>query len=257
MFSEVFLGILEQPIPQFAFAGNVLVTASGEPYTFGQACEPLRRAWSVPEKLSFPPELIAAAQANDEEALETLAVRITGQVLVFVRAARNRGHYTFVAERSVIGEQDIVQDVCIKVFTNLAACDTARFGGWLRKIIENHLISVGRWREAQLRDHRRTKSLDEPLPGSESDTDQRTLRDMQVGSDGVEEIACSERSGQAQLFIDSIENPKHREIVVLHYFEGFTHEQIAQMTGMSPGGVGAALSRAMKRMQRSVQRIGL
>jgi RNA polymerase sigma factor (sigma-70 family) len=211
----------------------------------------------TPENLKFPPELIAAAQSGNDDALETLAIRITGQVLVFVHAARGRGHYRFVGEKTVLTERDIVQDVWMKVLANLDKCDPTRFGGWLRRIVENHLISLCRWREAQLRDHRRTKSLQDPLPGADSETDQRTLLDMQVVSDGVEEVERSERAGCARMFIECIENSDHRKMVRLYYFEGYTQQEIAEIVGMSPGGVAAALSRAVKTMQKSIPRIGL
>jgi len=239
--------------------GNILVTPPDGLYTFAKACTLLRKAWFVPkapENLKFPPELIAAAQTGDDEALETLAIRITGQVLVFVRTARSRGHYTFVGEKTVLSEKDIVQDVWLKVLANLTKCEPARFGGWLRRIIENHLISVCRWREAKLRDHRRTKSLQDPLPGTDPDTDQRTLLDTQTVSNGAEEVERSERAGQALLFIACIENPEHRKMVRLHYFEGYTQQEVAELVGMSPGGVAAALSRAVKTMQKSIPRIG-
>ena len=67
----------------------------------------------MPEALEFPRELIDAAREGNDQALETLAVRVVGTVVIFVRAAHRKGHYTFLEE------DDVVQDIWIKVQTRL------------------------------------------------------------------------------------------------------------------------------------------
>ena len=48
--------------------------------------------------------------------------------------------------------------------------------------------------------------------------------------------------------------PRTGEVFALHYFEGYTNAQIAEMLDLSPGGVGVTLHRARTQLQGEISR---
>ena len=48
--------------------------------------------------------------------------------------------------------------------------------------------------------------------------------------------------------------PRTGEVFALHYFEGYSNSQIAEMLDLSPGGVGVTLHRARTQLQQEISR---
>jgi RNA polymerase sigma-70 factor (ECF subfamily) len=48
-------------------------------------------------------------------------------------------------------------------------------------------------------------------------------------------------------------SPKLRAAVVLHYYEGFTREEVAGVLGIPPGTVASRIAKAMLLMRRTVE----
>lgn len=196
------------------------------------------------KKLEFPRDLIESAMSGDVESLNTLAERVIATVVLFVRAAKSNGHYRFLEE------EDVVQDVWVKVDSSLHAYHGGSFKAWLRSIVSHHLVSQLRHHTRQREDRTRTESLQQPLPGTDSDASERILLDVQIGSDGAKAIDSFDILTRAEEFIAGIENVKHRQIAELFYLKGYKYHEISEeIPGIGPGGIGATLNRIRKNLR--------
>jgi RNA polymerase sigma-70 factor (ECF subfamily) len=131
--------------------------------------------------------------------------------------------------------RDLTQTVFLKAFRNLRAVDPARpFAPWLYRIAHNeaanHLRSRARRPESGLEPDHWAR-----LPAAEGN-------DPEANRLEAEEQAAL-RSALAQLA------PRQREVVMLHYFEDKSYEEIAEILAMPLGTVGTLMHRARRRLR--------
>jgi RNA polymerase sigma-70 factor (ECF subfamily) len=193
----------------------------------------------APQSISLSLDTPASARdASDSEA--ALIERARRDRAAF--AELYRCHYaaigSYLLRRS--GDAHATEDMLSETF--LAALrglkryrgDGAPFRHWLYRIATN---VANRW----ARKHRaQFDALDDPL----AVIDERSLGDT--------DLAVDVRLQRAVLALA----PKHQAVLVLHYVEGLSVEQVARVLGCRPGTVKSRMSRARDALAARLQRRG-
>jgi RNA polymerase sigma-70 factor (ECF subfamily) len=138
------------------------------------------------------------------------------------------------------GAVDATQDSFIKAYRAIGRCWGGSFKAWLLRIVTNTCYDSLR---ARKRHWSHCSSLDDMLERPESAT---LMRDR---SAGPQEQA--ESSELRQMLHDAIGSlpAEQRTVVLLYDVEGFSYEEIAQVTGMPMGTVKSRLNRARARLR--------
>ncbi|MDR3571672.1 MAG: RNA polymerase sigma factor [Candidatus Pacebacteria bacterium] len=171
--------------------------------------------------------LAAQLQVGDQGALATLMERYTKKLLRY-------GH-RFLASDDEVG--DIVQDVFVTVYQNIRDFDsTRRFSPWIYRIAHNAFVDALR---------KRAKG---PIYGLDFDrvVPHPVYEDPDEGEKEREEMRVLLEKHLEELA------PQYREIVDLHYFEGFKYQEIADILHIPVGTVGIRLSRAKQRLKKTM-----
>ncbi len=121
--------------------------------------------------------------------------------------------------------EDAVQDAFVR-FLEKAPAELENPNAWLMRVLINGCKSRLRlgWRQVT--------ALPDTLPAPESPGQQEELEELW------------------QL------NPEERTSIHLFYYEGYSTEEIAQMTGVAPGTVRSRLSRARERLKKLLSDAG-
>ncbi|HEV3245377.1 MAG TPA: RNA polymerase sigma factor [Candidatus Paceibacterota bacterium] len=171
-------------------------------------------------------ELARRLQADDHQALETLMQRYTAKLMRYGRR--------FLASGDDVG--DVVQDVFVAVYQNIRDFDpTRRFSPWIYRIAHNAFVDVLR------------KQAKGPVYGLDFDR----FVPHPIYEDPVEdEKEKEEMRVLLEKHLDELP-PSSREIIDLHYFEGFKYQEIADILHIPIGTVGIRLSRAKRRLKEA------
>jgi RNA polymerase sigma-70 factor, ECF subfamily len=167
-------------------------------------------------------DLVRRAQAGDVGAFEGLYRAHAGPILALCRRM----------VRDETDARELVQDVFVRAWERLTSFKSQSvFGTWLHRLAVN--VVLERLRAAKRDAARHVADDDEAVFGSHS-----TAVDMDTRMD-LETALASLPQGA-------------RTVFVLHDMEGYSHDEIAQMTGIAAGTARAQLWRArralMKRM---------
>ena len=135
----------------------------------------------------------------------------------------------------VLFDYHMAEDAAQEAFA-LACRDLSRlrqadkFAGWLKAICRRVASRLGKTRPRH------------PLP-----------------ADVASPISASSGDNRASLVRQSVERlpERAREVILLHYFSGLTHEQIAVLLDTSPQAVHGRLIRARRKMAEDLRRNGL
>ncbi len=155
-------------------------------------------------------ELVAAALAGDTEAFAELV-------------KRNRARVEAVVER-MVGEEaeDLVQEALLRAYLGLSQLrDPTRFGAWLCGIAVN--LAKMRLRRRALETRRSAG------PVLEEGFEERVL--LRLVRDAVDVLP-----------------PGQRQVVLMHYVDDLSCEEIASLLGSSPGAVRVRLHRARQQL---------
>jgi RNA polymerase sigma-70 factor (ECF subfamily) len=174
-------------------------------------------------------QIAAAVQAGDAEAFGELIRRYEGKL---VRYARR-----FLSTEPDI--TDLVQDVFVKAYTNLQSFDSARrFSPWLYRIAHNTFINELKRRERHGYNLFDADLILPQLPATETaDEDALTA-----------ELTAELAAGVAALSL------KYREVVVLHYYEHLSYQEISDVLQIPPSAVGVRLNRARAKLKEYYER---
>jgi RNA polymerase sigma-70 factor (ECF subfamily) len=169
-------------------------------------------------------ELVRRAQAGDDAAFEALYASAAGRVFaVLLRTCADRE----MAER-------LTQDTFILAWRRLATFrGQSRFTSWLHRIAVNVMLQDGRATERRVA--RVTTADDVVLHGAPA-------------RDGGTELRLDLERAIASL------PPGARTALVLHDVEGYTHDEIADMTGLATGTIKSQLHRARRLLQERLDR---
>ena len=135
--------------------------------------------------------------------------------------------------RRLVGDPDlaadVAQEVWIQIFRALPSYrGDAQFGTWAHRIAVNRTLNALR----------------------------RVRRLSQMESEIEEDSASVEHEGDRSLLMQTIEEaaaklaPGARAVFVLHDVEGYTHEEIAESLGITPGGSKSQLFKARAKLRR-------
>ncbi|NNG15917.1 MAG: RNA polymerase sigma factor [Gemmatimonadales bacterium] len=164
------------------------------------------------------PALVARVQSGDLDAFEPL---YRGHVdRVYALCLRMVGH----PERA----RELTQDVFVRCWERIGSFrGESAFGTWLHRVAVNLVL------EQQRRERRREARVE-------------VRADLEELSGG----AITSTPGHRLDLEDAIRAlpPKARQVFVLHDIEGYTHEEIAALTGSAPGTMRAHLHRARKQL---------
>ena len=133
---------------------------------------------------------------------------------------------------------DIVQDIFVTAFRSLASFKgEAAFSTWLYRIAVN--TSIKQMKKTKLR---QAASIDDPLSG---------LCEILVSSNGDAPQDAAERKERGEAVRRAVLtlSDKHRAVVVLHYFQELSCDEIAEIAGCSVGTVWSRLHYACRKLQ--------
>ncbi len=175
---------------------------------------------------------------GDTDAYATLVVRHEGRVRAI--AARILG-----AQATRDDIDDLSQDIFVQAWRALPRFRAdAKFSTWLHRLATNiaikqwHKRKRGAWLSA-------TPDLPEPV--------QAGLRD---DAPGPSTVAQTRAQGHAlRAAIDALPE-KQRTVVLLHYFEDYACEEVAQMVGCSVGTVWSRLHYACRKLRGTLAWLG-
>lgn len=129
---------------------------------------------------------------------------------------------------------EVVNDGFLKVFTKLEMYNTGKsFKGWLRRIMINS--SIDHYRKEQKHqgmDDIESQNITSPMPSA------------------VENISYDEVIKQIQSL-----TPAYRAVFNLYAIDGYTHQEIGDMLGISTGTSKSNLSRARKQLQNALTKL--
>ncbi|UCC67127.1 MAG: sigma-70 family RNA polymerase sigma factor [Armatimonadota bacterium] len=167
-------------------------------------------------------ELVARARGGDLDAFDHLVMRHRSRLYALAR------HITGEFE----GAQDVVQEAFVNAFRSLGALrDGERLGQWLNTIVRRESM---RWRENGRRDARSV----------ELDRIQAVIGGGWAMPAVLPDVISSIHEALSAL------SARDRRVMVLHYLEGYTCEEIAGKVGLSVGGVKRILHDSRRKVRR-------
>lgn len=169
-------------------------------------------------------QIAAAVQTGDVEAFGELMERYEVKLWRYGRK--------FLAREEDIG--DLVQDVFIKVYEHIQSFDTSlRFSPWIYRIAHNVFVN-----ELKRKSRYTFASFDPDvilpfIPAKES-TD-----DLALGNELKEEM---------EAYVGELA-AKYREVIVLHYFEHLSYQEISDVLQVPVSTVGVRILRAREKLK--------
>lgn len=180
----------------------------------------------------MPDEGVAAHGAESHAAVAELIHRYEKKLDAYIRRRSNC---------SQKDREDILQNVFIKMYTNIREFDTSLlFSSWIYRIAHNEMID---W----YRKHgtRRTVSLE-----ADEGLFAKIAADIDVEHTArVHELQAAVRTAVADLPDD------YREILMLRYFEEKSYDEIADILKLPPGTVAIRINRAKKKLAEPLAHI--
>jgi RNA polymerase sigma-70 factor, ECF subfamily len=168
--------------------------------------------------------LAVAVQQSDAGAFDELMRRYEERLIRYGKRFLARGEDI----------EDAVQDVFLKAYVNIQSYDPSyRFSPWIYRIAHNTFANV-------LREHSRRSfaffdfdTLISPLTFSSEEETERTRSELKT------------------LLESELQNlpPKYREVLVLHYFEELSYDEIAEVLHIPKGTVGVRLKRGREALK--------
>jgi RNA polymerase sigma-70 factor (ECF subfamily) len=132
--------------------------------------------------------------------------------------------------------QDVLQDVFIKVYTNLRSFDDGlKFSSWIYRITRNHVISL----------HRRAKAR----PQAVYDPDELLLNSLASSFDIQDELDNDLLRERFNAVLNKIDR-KYREVIVLQYFEEKSYREMSDILQKPEGTIATLVNRAKKQVKK-------
>jgi RNA polymerase sigma-70 factor, ECF subfamily len=164
-------------------------------------------------------ELVIRTRQGDQEAFGELVERYRRAVLGV--AFHRLGDFE--------SARDVAQDTFIKAYTNLAKLRKPEsFASWLYHIADMTALEIARRPQRE-----------------------QSLSDEEMSISAGSETATSELAQQVREALATLDEPT-RLAVVLHYIDGYSHAEVAQFLGTTPGAVRTRVSRAKTRLQEGM-----
>jgi RNA polymerase sigma-70 factor (ECF subfamily) len=186
------------------------------------------------------------ASAEQEPDAGLVARAQGGEVAAFGDLVRRHERAVYAVVSRMIDSRDdvddIVQDVFVTAFRSLRSFQgKSAFSTWLYRIAVN--TTIKQMRKAKVR---KAQSIDDPDAGLA----ERLTAD---GSEGPESAAERTIHGEAIRKAISTLPDKHRAVVVLHYYQNLSCEEIARVVDCSVGTVWSRLHYACKKLHGQLE----
>jgi RNA polymerase sigma-70 factor (ECF subfamily) len=170
-------------------------------------------------------DLIQQCRDGDSQAMEILYEHF--KTSLFSLALR----YTY----NYAAAEDVIQDVFVKVFTNLHTLDDDKaFVGWMYRIAVNTCLSY-------LRSHKKLR--------------QKTIPLEDVRSVVADAEPSATQKAESKIIEQTIQKlpPRLKSVFLLHDVQGFKHQEIAHILGCSVGTSKSQLFKARKKIRKLLE----
>ena len=132
--------------------------------------------------------------------------------------------------------EDVVQETFIRVWLSARQLkDCTGFRSWFYRILTRMAFRKGSVGKREI-----------------PDADISLLADRGSEGDSLSGLLLKEEREQIRRAVDSLEE-KHRTVIVLYYFNGFSTKEIAAITGCLEGTVKSRLFAARRKLRKSLQ----
>ncbi len=131
--------------------------------------------------------------------------------------------------------QDIVQDVFLKLWKQPPADLNSHLRAWLFKVCHNLIIDRKRKEQHMARFTAEQQAQGEPQT-----------------SGGMRIVEDKETQSEIQQALNTLTD-KQKEVVRLKFQNGFSYNEIAQITGMSVNNVGNTVHKAMQKLKQTLE----
>jgi len=176
----------------------------------------------VAEREQLP---VPQARAGNSEAWDTLFKRY--QLPLYA--------YVFELVHNEQASLDIVQETFVNAVRHIAALrDDEKFGSWLFGIA--HQKCIQQWRRGR-RDVEWQEEADVPSDSDDSPFDV---------------LVREEDEAELMKLLDQL-SPPHRSVLLLHFIEDFSLEEIGRITGAQPGTVKSRLHYAKRALRKLLE----
>ena len=207
----------------------------------------LARKQSIEPMTAVPP----ASEGPDREADARLVDRArAGDVAAFEQVYRREvGRvYAICLRMTADGQRarELTQSVFVRAWDRLASFrGDSQLSSWLHRIAVNEVLI-----DARTERRRRARVVLADDEGPEQDGDESERRDA-PRSTGITLPVDTESRIDLERAIAKLP-PGARTVFVLHYIEGYRHEEISRMTGSAEGTLRAQLHRARKLLMEAL-----
>jgi RNA polymerase sigma-70 factor (ECF subfamily) len=185
--------------------------------------------------------LVASASRGDSRALNELFERNLPGLLGYVRV------HAGARLREIESSFDLVQSACREVLRDIGRHefkDEAGFRQWLYTAAERKILDRARYHARPQRDAARRVAMTDDVSRAEAETLRSAYERIQTPSEaaGLREDWRAVESALEKLPDD------YREVIVLAYLVGISHDEIACKLGRTPGATRVLLHRAVARL---------
>ena len=168
-------------------------------------------------------QIVALVQAGDAEAY--------GEIMTRYENKLKRYAWRFLNTREEI--DDLVQDVFIKTYTNIKSFNTSlRFSPWIYRIAHNTFVN----------ELKRKKHI---FNFFDSDTILPLLASKETADADTMDNEINE---ELEIFVEKLP-PKYREVIVLHYFESLSYQEISEVLHIPVTTVGVRMTRGRNKLK--------
>ncbi len=193
-----------------------------------------------------PEYLLERARSGDREAFGQLLSQYHNYLRLMARALVG----TTLKLR--LDASDLVQEACLEAhrdFAKFAGGTEAELLAWLRRILARNLADSARYQNAEMRDHRRARSLESMLERSSL-----AVQDALAATATTASAVAAQRE-RAVLLADALEDlpSDYRDVVILRNLEGLKFSDVAARMGRSSGAVRMLWARAIEKLSETLE----
>lgn len=139
--------------------------------------------------------------------------------------------------------EDVLQDIFLKVYKNLNACDVSlKFSSWIYRIAHNEVVSFFRHKTVAAHGH----TMDIP---------EEVFHNLMTDTSIVEEIDVRDVHLLLRRALGMLPY-MYREILILKYFEYKSYNEISDILRIPLGTIAVRISRAKQKLAHVMKQIG-
>lgn len=142
--------------------------------------------------------------------------------------------------KEVEDQQDVMQEIFIKVYKNLNGFDTKlKFSSWIYRIAHNEAITWFRKRNVRPEGHLIVNNEEILNLAKSNDSDQEKLFDKEINIETLNKA------------LEEIEE-KYRAVLILRFFEQREYDEISDILEIPIGSVGTLIHRGKKQLKDKI-----